>query len=307
MCEIVRINICEMIYEWIFSDKKMADYFRFVMNIPQKDEYIADFAPDCTVKVNTNDSKKVFLDQYNDATLKTKKSAIYLSDKSVECYLDVERIREPESLYYFLINPVLIHVFALNNKLYIHGACIGMEDKGVCILGPRNSGKTTLSIMALLKGYQLLTDDCIFVDSKNIARSFYRPLHVHPALGKKLHIEDRLLECKPYMNDEIELNYRIEKYHPKQAMDNKKLDVLIFPSVTALENTIVNEIIDRQEKKRRIIECVQYSTVEKMINDSLNGILENLIDLPAYEVSLGKNLFENYEVVFDNICNIANL
>lgn len=306
MCDIIRTTICEMNYEWIFSDKKMTDYFRFVMNISPRDVYITDFVPDCTVKVITHNTKKVFLDQYNDATLKTKKSAIYLSNKLVECYLDVERIREPESLYYFLINPVLIHVFALNNKLYIHGACIEMEDKGVCILGPRNSGKTTLSIMALLKGYRLLTDDCIFVDSKNIARSFYRPLHVHPALGEKLNIEDRLLECKPYMNDEIELNYRIEKYHPKQAMNNKKLDVLIFPSVTALENTIVNEIIDRQDKKRRIIECIQYSTEGKIINNSLYGILENLIDLPAYEVYLGKNLFQNYEVVFDDICNIIH-
>ena len=295
------IKICGINMLWVFKDKRINDYFQYVMPdskyIVDKDIYEIQY----TVNI-INKSEEKYKNK-NDCIkfIHNKKAKLFIYKFMADVFIDYEKIREPESLYYFLINPLLMHVFTFFHKLYLHGACIGIKENGVAILGPSNSGKTTLSILALLNGYNLLTDDCFYIEEDMIAESYYRPLHIHPNLGSKLKINDKLRECEPYMQDVVELNYRMEKYHPKQTISKQLVNIIIFPFISADEEKC--ELIKIEDKKKKI-ELIKRSFGYLLNHNSslsLIKVLDSIYSLPSYELVMGEDIFIDSKKIFSII------
>lgn len=45
----------------------------------------------------------------------------------------------------------------------MHGACVGLSDRGVLLMGPSGAGKSTVTLQALLDGMSFLSEDAVFV------------------------------------------------------------------------------------------------------------------------------------------------
>jgi len=45
----------------------------------------------------------------------------------------------------------------------LHAACIGREGRGLLLMGPSGAGKSTLSLLALLQGFDFVSEDSVFV------------------------------------------------------------------------------------------------------------------------------------------------
>lgn len=67
----------------------------------------------------------------------------------------------------------------------LHGACVGLNGRGVLLLGASGSGKSTLALHSLLRGLDLLAEDAVFVEPDSlVATGVANFLHVKPdALG----------------------------------------------------------------------------------------------------------------------------
>jgi hypothetical protein len=46
----------------------------------------------------------------------------------------------------------------------LHAACVGMNGKGILLMGETGSGKTTVAMKCLLKGFEFLAEDSVFVE-----------------------------------------------------------------------------------------------------------------------------------------------
>jgi hypothetical protein len=61
----------------------------------------------------------------------------------------------------------------------LHGACLGLDGRGVLLLGASGAGKSTLALHGLLEGMDFVAEDAIFVDPRNMeARGVGNFLHV---------------------------------------------------------------------------------------------------------------------------------
>ncbi len=61
----------------------------------------------------------------------------------------------------------------------LHGACVGLEGRGILLLGASGSGKSTLALHSLLQGLDFLAEDAIFVQPENmLATGVANYLHV---------------------------------------------------------------------------------------------------------------------------------
>jgi hypothetical protein len=63
--------------------------------------------------------------------------------------------------------------------LPLHGACLGLDGRGVLLLGASGAGKSTLALHGLLEGMDFVAEDAIFVDPRRMeARGVGNFLHV---------------------------------------------------------------------------------------------------------------------------------
>ncbi|PTR34893.1 Hpr(Ser) kinase/phosphatase [Luteibacter sp. OK325] len=63
--------------------------------------------------------------------------------------------------------------------LPLHGACLGLDGRGVLLLGASGAGKSTLALHGLLGGMDFVAEDAIFVDPRSMqARGVGNFLHV---------------------------------------------------------------------------------------------------------------------------------
>ena len=63
---------------------------------------------------------------------------------------------------------MLFHVFDSEpSKCLAHGACIGLEGKGVLLCARGNLGKSTLSVTAMIKGFDIVSEDYLILDKRD--------------------------------------------------------------------------------------------------------------------------------------------
>jgi hypothetical protein len=76
-----------------------------------------------------------------------------------------QMLRFPYHARYELIE---FSVFTLASRVRqlvpLHGACVGVDGRGILLMGASGSGKSTVSVLSLLSGFQFLAEDSVFVE-----------------------------------------------------------------------------------------------------------------------------------------------
>jgi hypothetical protein len=63
----------------------------------------------------------------------------------------------------------------------LHAACVGIDGRGVLLMGGSGSGKSTLSLQSLVQGFDFVSEDSIFVEPATLrASGIANFLHVRP-------------------------------------------------------------------------------------------------------------------------------
>jgi hypothetical protein len=75
-----------------------------------------------------------------------------------------EMLRFPYHTRYELIE---FAVFTLAHRaqrmVSLHAACVGLDGRGILLMGPSGSGKSTVALHCLLNGFEFLSEDSVFV------------------------------------------------------------------------------------------------------------------------------------------------
>jgi hypothetical protein len=75
-----------------------------------------------------------------------------------------DMLARPYHLRYELIEYAVFLLAARCQALVpLHGACVGRDGRGVLVLGDSGAGKSTLALHALLRGFEFLSEDAVFV------------------------------------------------------------------------------------------------------------------------------------------------
>lgn len=90
--------------------------------------------------------------------------------------------------------------------LVLHGCCVSKNERAFVILGKSMSGKTKTMLKLINEGYQLLSDDLVFIDKNNLVHVYKKPLGFrtliadeYPDLYKKiLSLREKLIFQSDY-------------------------------------------------------------------------------------------------------------
>lgn len=120
----------------------------------------------------------------------------------------------------------LLFLFCLNPKFHIiHGSSLSFENKGVLIIGPAGSGKTTVSIDLIKKGGSIISDNISYISSGSLISYFIlTPPKLNLGYKTATYFDiqtDFFEEKKLFTLQEIEKGV--------QKVSNKKINFIIIP------------------------------------------------------------------------------
>lgn len=71
----------------------------------------------------------------------------------------------------------------------LNAAAVEISGSAVAIVGPGSSGKTTVSVAAVLKGHGFVADDVVAVDGEGVVQPYHRPANVRLVEAPRLGLE----------------------------------------------------------------------------------------------------------------------
>lgn len=132
-----------------------------------------------------------------------KRKILAISKNVAYCLIKIPIKNQLDSFYYNYLHPLMLEIWFQNGLFYCHGAGILHRKLGPLILiGPRGSGKTTLTLFFLKNGHRILSDDTLLfrLNGRNVKIfSLLRPLHADPTLTKILGMEDQFRNKNEYL------------------------------------------------------------------------------------------------------------
>jgi hypothetical protein len=95
--------------------------------------------------------------------------ALSPQDRSGLVVVDPKMLRFPYHTRYELIEFAVFTLAARVQSLVpLHAACVGMDGRGVLLMGPSGSGKSTVTLQCLLQGFDFLSEDSTFVTPESL-------------------------------------------------------------------------------------------------------------------------------------------
>lgn len=176
---------------------------------------------------------------------------------------------------------------------FLHSAAIGTKGNGVLISGAGGSGKSTLSMTALLAGMDFLSDDYLLVKMEE------RPVAVRLYSTGYLK-EDMLARLPEYKKgvfwssrERDKSLVRLESFG-SQIVDSLPLYAVIIPHITHAEEP---EISRSQDVRKMIplLSSTSYQNRELKNRAVFFGMMQLLRNLPAFDFKLTDDIRRNAE------------
>lgn len=194
---------------------------------------------------------------------------------------------------------ILNKILKTDSTALVHGACIGLYNKGILICARGQRGKSTLTVLSLLEGFEYVSDDYLILEKNNESLYAY-PIYSIITLSPKMYNEmyDRLAGSRFISN-----NARKDKYVFNIAnLHNQFRNKYPIKLCLALEFSDDNEPsfveCSKQEKGSAITQMV-HSTVLQMHDMQDVKTIKKLIDMVSnfkfYKLNLCKDIYKNVE------------
>lgn len=180
---------------------------------------------------------------------------------------------------------MIFHHFAKSNGWsLVHGASIGMDGKGILLIGRGGSGKTTTALSAALAGFEYLGDDYVILNPKTQSiLSLYASGKFRWDSETILHgIEKLAVNSKDEEKGYFFLNRKLANLEKKLTFSG-----LVIPSIG--EGT---ETTFRRIPAAKALLVLASSTIFQMPgsgNKTLRNISDAIKNIPVYEMVLGND------------------
>ena len=257
------------------------------------------------------DELELYYTQIFDSSFSKTKPAIDI--KTTE-KLFVANNKEKHTYYYGVndLNPEEFikegHIFVqfFNNILktetsnLVHGAVIGYKGNGICFCARGQRGKSTLSVLSMMKGFEYVSDDYLILhenDKKELLSSpIYSIITLSPEMYNRLY--DLMDGCRFVSNNARKDKYvfNIANFHDR-FKNNYPIKLCIFPEIVSDKEPSIRPCTE-DEKGRAIVQIIQ-STLMQTQDLSENWTVKKLMnmvkDFPFYKLNLCYDIDKNTE------------
>lgn len=189
----------------------------------------------------------------------------------------------------------------------VHGAVIGVKDKGILFCARGQRGKSTLAVLSMFEGFEYVSDDYLILEKENenlYSYPIYSIITLSPRMYNELY--DRLDGCRFVSNNARKDKYviNIEKFHPR-FRTKYPVKVCIFPEIVEDKEPSIR-LCNSEEKGRAIVQLIQSTVMQMQDMNSRDVILKiyNMVkDFEFYKFNLCNNILENTRFLKDFMKN----
>ncbi len=195
------------------------------------------------------------------------------------------------------------------NSNLAHGAVIGLNGDGILFCARGQRGKSTLSVLSMMKGFEYVSDDYLILHENEKGELLSSPIYSIITLSPEMY--NRLYD---YMSGSqfVSNNARKDKYvfnisnfHP-QFRKNYPIKIAIFPEIVTDKEPSIR-FCTPEEKGRAITHLIQ-STLSQTadLNDikTIKKMYNMVKNLPFYKFNLCHDIDKNTEFLRDFINNL---
>ena len=229
-----------------------------------------------------------------------------------------------ENKYYYGVNDLSPEEFIKEGHIFVqfinnilktetsnlaHGAVIGLNGNGICFCARGQRGKSTLSVLSMMKGFEYVSDDYLILHNdaqgKLLASPIYSIITLSPEMYNRLY---GYMAGSQFISNNARKDkyvFNISNFH-SQFRKNYPIKICMFPEiVTDPEPSI--RLCTKEEKGRAITNLIQstlmqtqdlydHKTIKKMYNMVKN--------YPFYKFNLSHDIEKNTEFLRDFMNNL---
>ena len=186
----------------------------------------------------------------------------------------------------------------------VHGAVIGLNNQGICFCARGQRGKSTLSVLSMMKGFEYVSDDYLILhqNDKNelLSSPIYSIITLSPVMYNRLY--DYMKGSQFVSNNARKDKYvfNISNYHDTFKM-NYPIKLCIFPEIVSDKDPSIKPCTI-EEKGRAIVQLIQSTlmqTRDLSENWTVKKIMNMVKDLPFYKLNLCWDIDRNTEFLRD--------
>lgn len=215
-------------------------------------------------------------------------------------YFGARDLRPEEFIKYghALIKP-LYRFSSLPNRHLVHGAAVGVNGTGALICARGQRGKSTLTVNALLHGFDYVADDYLLLDregDKLFASPIYSIITLSPYMYQRMYndFKGKFVSTNARFNKYV---FNIEAYH-KQFKEHYPIKVCLFPNICADKEPSIVPF-----KKGRAIAQMIHSTINQNSDDYHTKTVKKLVDFlmpfEFYQINLCLDIDKNTQCLYD--------
>lgn len=223
------------------------------------------------------------------------------------------RCLEPEEITkegHFLVRE-FYRILKTSHSSLVHGACVGLKGQGALICARGMCGKSTLSVLSLLKGFEYVSDDLMVLDREDDGMLYTYPIYSVIAISPQMYTSmyddfqgGRFISNNSYRDKYI---VNIANYH-SSFRSHYPIRVCIAPQI---EDDAQPSIIRCcQHDKGRAINRIVHSTINQVddIGDNSNILkLINLLkDKDFYNFRLSHDIYRNVECLREFLMSLES-
>lgn len=201
----------------------------------------------------------------------------------------------------------LNRILKSDNINMVHGACVGLENKGILFCARGQRGKSTLVVRSMMEGFEYVSDDYLTLEKTN-NELFAHPIYSIITLSPRMYNElfDELKDSRFLFNNARKDKYviSIANFHDK-FKKKYPIKFCMFPEIVSDKEPSIVEC-DKEEKGRAIVQLIQ-STVCQMQDINNPKVIEKLFDMVKdfsfYKINLCNDIDKNTECLKEFLKN----
>ena len=213
--------------------------------------------------------------------------------------LDPEEFVKEGHIFVKIFNKIL----KTKNTSLVHGACLGLNNKGVLLCARGQRGKSTLSVLSLLKGFEYVSDDYLTLEKEGndlYAYPIYSIITLSPGMYNKMF---DMLDGTRFVSNSARKDKYVLNIANLHNQFRKKYPVKLCMSLefSDEENPSITECTTH-EKGNAVTQMV-HSTLKQMQDlqdaDTIKKLVDMISGFKFYKIKLCSDIYKNVELLRD--------
>lgn len=192
-----------------------------------------------------------------------------------------------------------------------HGAVIGLNGDGILMCARGQRGKSTLSVLSMMKGFEYVSDDYLILHKNNqnelLSSPIYSIITLSPKMYNELYTE---LNGSQFVSNNARKDkyvFNISNFHDRFRI-NYPIKICLFPEIVTDKEPSIRPCT-AEEKGRAMVQLIQSTlmqTQDLCENWTVKKFMNLVKDFPYYKFHLCRDIEKNTEFLREFMNNLSS-